>query len=314
MTKLFSSRLSKLSAVVALLAFALPATAFGQATRTWVSGVGDDVNPCSRTAPCKTFAGAISKTAAGGIIDTLDPGGFGSVTITKSLTIDGHNTLAGVLASGGINAINVNAAATDKITLRGLDIEGNGTTLGLNGVNIIGAKVVRIEDSQIAFFSRDGVHFVPNTPNARLVVQNTTINGNGGNAVFGAPTSTAGGSSAKATLRNVKANDNACGVTASSTGFDSATLASLSCGAAAAGAGSRITITSFDSIFSDSAFVGVLAKGSTATERIGRCEIVANSVGVLATDAGAAVQAFTGTNLIADNSTNGTPTSFIAPV
>src|SRR5512142_2522466 len=72
-----------------------------QATRTWVSGVGDDANPCSRTAPCKTFAGAISKTAAGGIVDVLDPGGFGSLTITKSITIDGSGgSIAGVLASG----------------------------------------------------------------------------------------------------------------------------------------------------------------------------------------------------------------------
>ena len=61
--------------------------AHAQATRTWVSGVGDDANPCSRTAPCKTFAGAISKTAAGGEINVLDPGGFGAVTITKSITI-----------------------------------------------------------------------------------------------------------------------------------------------------------------------------------------------------------------------------------
>ena len=60
-----------------------------QATRTWISGVGDDANPCSRTAPCKTFAGAISKTAAGGEIDVLDPGGFGAVTITKAITLDG---------------------------------------------------------------------------------------------------------------------------------------------------------------------------------------------------------------------------------
>src|SRR5262245_14946929 len=66
--------------------YAAPAQA--QATRTWVSGVGDDVNPCSRTAPCKTFAGAISKTAAGGEISCLDPGGYGAVTITKSMTID----------------------------------------------------------------------------------------------------------------------------------------------------------------------------------------------------------------------------------
>src|ERR1700681_4525125 len=78
-----------------------------QATRTWVSGVGDDVNPCSRTAPCKTFAGAISKTSMGGEIDALDPGGFGTVTISKSITIDGTGTLGSILAAGA-TGININ--------------------------------------------------------------------------------------------------------------------------------------------------------------------------------------------------------------
>src|SRR5229473_8502857 len=84
---------------IAIFTFAFASIAQAQASRTWVSGVGDDVNPCSRTAPCKTFAGAISKTAAGGEIDVIDPGGFGSVTITKSLTIDGEGPLASILAS-----------------------------------------------------------------------------------------------------------------------------------------------------------------------------------------------------------------------
>src|SRR5215210_6858952 len=122
-------------------ALALPSSASAQATRTWVSGVGDDANPCSRTAPCKTFAGAISKTAAGGEINCLDPAGFGGVTIGKSLTIKCHYTEGGVLVSG-TNAIVVNAAATDKVTLRGLDINGIGT--GLNGIRILSAKSVDI--------------------------------------------------------------------------------------------------------------------------------------------------------------------------
>src|SRR5436190_24026501 len=95
--------------------------AHAQATRTWVSGVGDDANPCSRTAPCKTWAGAISKTAAGGEINALDPGGFGAVTITKSITLKGMHTLAGILVSG-VNAINVAAGVNDKVILDGLDI------------------------------------------------------------------------------------------------------------------------------------------------------------------------------------------------
>src|SRR6187431_1230311 len=88
--------------------------AFAQATRTLVSGVGDDVNPCSRTAPCKTFAGAISKTAAKGEISVLDPGGFGAVNITKSITLNGDGTLAGILASL-VNGIIVNAPATTDV-------------------------------------------------------------------------------------------------------------------------------------------------------------------------------------------------------
>src|SRR5947208_4349132 len=85
-----------------ILVVGLATGAYAQATRTWVSGVGDDVNPCSRTAPCKTFAGAISKTAAGGEIDALDDAGYGAVTITKSLTIDGGGHLASILASGSL--------------------------------------------------------------------------------------------------------------------------------------------------------------------------------------------------------------------
>src|SRR3954469_11974330 len=106
--------------------------ASAQATRTWVSGVGDDANPCSGTAPCKTFAGALSKTAAQGIINCIDQGGFGAVTINKSLTIDCTPFMGGVLAPG-TNGINVTALATDTVILRGLDIEGTGT--GLSGVN-----------------------------------------------------------------------------------------------------------------------------------------------------------------------------------
>src|SRR6195256_5393177 len=91
--------------------------AHAQASRTWVSGVGDDANPCSRTAPCKTFAGAISKTAAGGEIDALDPGGFGAVTITKSITIDGGPGAGGIL-SAGFTGIIINTPGADRITIR----------------------------------------------------------------------------------------------------------------------------------------------------------------------------------------------------
>ena len=131
-----------------LLAFiSLPTTsAHAQATRTWVSGVGDDANPCSRTAPCKTFAGAISKTAAGGEIDCLDPGGFGAVTITKSITID-CGTNAGGILNAGTNGVIVNAAlTTDKVVLRNLVIQGTvGTTQGLNGIRFLAGQELHLD-------------------------------------------------------------------------------------------------------------------------------------------------------------------------
>src|SRR6187399_288108 len=117
--------------------FAFSSIANAQATRTWISGVGDDVNPCSRTAPCKTFQGAIAKTAAGGEIDCLDPGGFGGVTITKSMTIFCPFTDAGILVAS-TNAIIVNdsGAGTAQVTIDGLNIEGLGFTgsPGIHGI------------------------------------------------------------------------------------------------------------------------------------------------------------------------------------
>src|SRR5437588_7342631 len=101
---------------IAIFTFAFASMAQAQATRTWVSGVGDDANPCSRTAPCKTFAGAISKTAPAGEISVLDPGGFGTLTIGKAITINGEGTLAGVL-NASVPGFTINAATTDTVNI-----------------------------------------------------------------------------------------------------------------------------------------------------------------------------------------------------
>jgi hypothetical protein len=147
-----------------------PAPVQAQATRTWVSGVGDDANPCSRTAPCKTFAGAISKTAAGGEINVLDPGGFGTVTITKSISII-STVEAGVLAAG-TNGIVVSVLPTDRVLLEGLDIEGVNT--GLNGIQIIGGGRTTIRKCSIRNFTQNGVNLV-GTASARAVIEDSLI-------------------------------------------------------------------------------------------------------------------------------------------
>lgn len=149
-----------LATVCALGALGLAPSAFAEATRTWVSGVGDDANPCSRTAPCKTFAGAISKTAAGGEIDALDPGGFGTVTITKSITLDGRGTHASILAAGtsGIN-INDSGANTIRVKIKNLAINGvNGTTApGTSGIRFLSGKSLVLDNVDVFDFNANGL-------------------------------------------------------------------------------------------------------------------------------------------------------------
>jgi hypothetical protein len=160
---------------IAIFMFATVSIAQAQASRTWVSGVGDDANPCSRTAPCKTWAGAISKTAACGEIDALDPGGFGAVTITKSITLDGTGTFASILASL-VNGIVINAASTDVVTIRGISI--NGFCNGINGINILQAKTVNVEDCVIFRFNTGNGITVNETNDLALNVRNTVIRDN----------------------------------------------------------------------------------------------------------------------------------------
>lgn len=177
-----SKFLFKMMALFAVL-IAMPTTAaMAQATRTWVSGVGDDANPCSRTAPCKTWAGAISKTAAGGEINALDDGAYGAVTITKSITLRSVGKTAGVLHSS-TNGVVINAAATDRVILDGLDINGAPpTSPGLNGIRILAARDVivmnsLIQNSRGAAPNGSGI-LIEGSGQIRVTVENVQFVGN----------------------------------------------------------------------------------------------------------------------------------------
>jgi hypothetical protein len=191
-----------------LFAMAFAAVTQAQATRTWVSGVGDDVNPCSRTAPCKTFAGAISKTAASGEIDCLDPGGFGAVTITKSITIDGTTGagFGGILASL-TNGVIVNDASsgapnTSLVILRNLSINGAGN--GLDGIRFLSARRLIVEGCTVFGFTGDGLETAPSTGTLfNLTVANSTFERN----AFGIRQGTAIGT-LNAGYDNVNLSDN----------------------------------------------------------------------------------------------------------
>src|SRR5579872_3812173 len=157
-----------------------------QATRTWVSGVGDDANPCSRTAPCKTFAGAISKTAPGGEIDALDPGGFGALTITKAITIDGGGGQNASILVAGTPGVTVAAGVNDVVTIRNMSINGIGS--GTNGINFVSGKALHIEHSVIQNFTQNGVN-ISNGNQSQVFISDTTCRNNGQNGVSAVATS-----------------------------------------------------------------------------------------------------------------------------
>jgi hypothetical protein len=223
---------TSLSLTLLAISFALllpGAPAHAQATRTWVSGVGDDANPCSRTAPCKTFAGAISKTAVNGEINCLDPGGFGAVTITKSITIDCHEVFASIL-NALTNGINIpfdsfNAADARK-TVRLRNINLNGADSGLVGIRITGgatiaAGVVIVEDCLIDGNFGGSARGVSDERIAggKLFVSNTTVRNNGGAGIFVVPgNGTVGGQQIDAAFDNVRIHNSGSGLAVRSAG------------------------------------------------------------------------------------------------
>jgi hypothetical protein len=257
--------LQLLAVLVFTCAFASLANA--QATRTWVSGVGDDANPCSRTAPCKTFAGAISKTADCGEIDALDPGGFGAVTITKSITIDGTGTLAGILASLTTGVI-VNAPADKVITLRGLSI--NGACNGIRGINFISGKELNVEDCVIFRFTQEGILINLTNTGAALNVKNSVIRDNVGDGI--SLTTTSASLSVRASLDHVHLTGNANGVharngsrvTARNCVFSNNTTNGVFSEATAAGANGLANVFVWDSQISMNGANGVRAGNAGA--------------------------------------------------
>jgi hypothetical protein len=213
--------LTNLLFAIAVFQLLTATTASAQATRTWISGVGDDANPCSRTAPCKTFAGAISKTAPAGEINVLDPGGFGTVTITKAITLRSDSVEAGVLVSG-TNGIVVNAGATDRVVIDGLDIEGLSNQTSLNGVNIIQAADVLIKDSSIrGFNSASGAGVLINAISAcRVTIEHSVINNN----TFGVLVTSNGGAGHSKIFDNLILNNASAGIRVIGAGNDAIIL------------------------------------------------------------------------------------------
>jgi hypothetical protein len=302
-TKAFR-RVLPLTAAMLLVA----AAAQAQATRTWVSGVGDDVNPCSRTAPCKTFAGAISKTADRGEINVLDPGGYGAVTITKNISIENDGALAGIVVSAGTNGIIVNGAGID-VVIRGLTIEGIGT--GLNGIRFLQGAALHVEDCTINDFSQNGIDFNPSV-GSLLFVKNTTIrnNSSGSAAAGGIFIRPQVGVWADAIIDNVRLERNGFGVRIEDSVHalvrDSFATRNADAGFVVRSATAAATLE-IESSAATGNGVGVRSDGAQASAVISNVRIGGNAVG-LSRPNGGSIFSF-GNNQNFANGTNGTPTT-----
>jgi hypothetical protein len=286
-------------------------TASAQATRTWVSGVGDDVNPCSRTAPCKTWAGAISKTAVGGEIDALDPGGFGAVTITKSITLDGGGTFASILGAGTTGIIiNLNnpADTAKTVKIRNLSINGvNGSTSpGLNGIRVQGEANLFVEGCTIFGFNSVGIDFEPSLgTQSQLWVTNTILTSNGTGAILIKP---AAGVAARATLDKVRMEKNqTAGLRAEDRAIvtvrDSVSASNSANGFLAFSTAQPVELNLESVVSTHNGTNGIKSEGPGAVVRLSNVTVVSNNTG-LTTASGGTFLSF-GNNKVAGNAPGG---------
>jgi hypothetical protein len=293
--------LCRAAAVAFTLSICFAGGASAQQARTWVSGLGDDASTtCSEAAPCKTFAGAVAKTAAGGEMDCLDPGGFGNVVITTSITIDCEAGTAGVLIAG-IDGIVVNAAPTDVVSIKGVDLNGFGPTAGArNGIKIIKAGFVSIDHCFISNFGGssgaegNGIYVI-NPSAVSVSINDTLILNNFGAAIWVEPI---GSGDATILISNIHASGNGFGVvfdgyTGGGTGrIKGAVSESAIDGSAHNGiTASNLTATNISVVVDDvsvsgGGVVGLVANGANAGMIIGDSTVNANAKGVSAQNGG----------------------------
>ena len=304
-------------------AFLAPA-ASAQATRTWVSGVGDDVNPCSRTAPCKTFAGAISKTAAGGEINCLDPGGFGTVTITKSITIDCTGTVGSILSSATNGIVINDGTGAAVVVLRGLNINGAPpTATGLNGIRFLNGAALTVENVFITGFlsaapNGSGIAFLP-SGYAKLSVRNSSLVNNANGIVI---TPTGAGGKADVVVDNIQVTGNTLnGLVVDTTGNTGGGIRTSVNGSVFSnnngsgvsvvvpGATTGVNLNINGSTITRNLSVGVNGNGSSMNIRVSNTTIAENSQGLGRTN-GAIINSY-GNNRVFNNSVDGTFSSVL---
>jgi hypothetical protein len=315
MTKILSRLSLALVGMACLALNALPAHA--QNTRSWVSGAGSDANACTRSAPCLTFARALTQTNAGGLINCLDTGGFGLLTIDKAITIDCTGTFAAVPAPSG-NGILINAGVSDVVRLRGLSIEGAGTLT--DGISVVQVGALLVEQCKISGFAGQGINFgVPSGVGSELYVSDSVISENGSSIIIirgGILVAPSGTATVRASLSNVKLDNNFSGLIVRSIGPSTGQISlSMRDSTAAGNSTNGIQIISqgapvvvaLDNVTATTNSTGLLVDGAANRVLITRLTATSNLIGMSTVNSGVIVSY--GDNHINNNiSVNGAPT------
>ena len=300
-----------IAAVGLALAAALPAApAAALSARTFVSGHGNDANPCNFAGPCRTFAAAYAKTAPSGEITVLDVAGYGPLTITTALSIvnDGVGEAGVILIAAG-NAITITAGPSDAVSLRGLTLDGSGTA-STNGIQFTSGLSLTVANCVIRHFAGDGINFFPNA-SSNLAVSNTVAADNGGHGIYVLP---GGSGTVTAVFNRVEANNNAqSGILvdgSTSTGTVNTTVSESVAAHNNAGAGfsaataaghASNTLTVFHSVSASNSF-GIAVTGPGATVRLAQSVVAGNGAGWFVFTSG--VVASYGDNYIDGNGSN----------
>jgi Right handed beta helix region len=275
-------------AIAAALALAvtLPAvSAQAQSPRTFVSAAGSDSNPCSFAAPCRHFQAAVNATSPGGEVDALDPAGYGPITISQAITIEGQGWSYIAPPTGG-NGITINAVS-GNVAIHGVSLNGVGITGMTFGIAFNSGSSLTVRDSVIQNFTKDGIHFQP-AASSQLSVLNTLVSNNGSNGISIPPT---GSGTTTGVLNHVDIENNGVnGLFVDSVGLQS------------------INVTFSDSVSANNGANGVLTQHPLAWVTIRRCTISNNVTGLAAAGSGAIVIAqsiITGNGNAWDNGSGG---------
>jgi Right handed beta helix region len=278
------------------------------ADRTWVSASGNDANPCSRTSPCQTFAAAYANTNVGGQINVIDAGGYGTLVITHSITIDGSESMASVLATKDTVGFIINTGASDVVVLRGLNIQGGGQ----NGIRFIGAGKLYVEDCRIFGFQQKGIDFMPNG-DGELFVKDSIIRNNAAAGILVAPTASG---SARATIDHTRLDGNQNGLSVLDESLvtirNSITSNSNANGVVALGSaagGPQVSVE--NCLIFNNVSIGVKSTGSKAIVLLSGSTVTGNDTGLSAAGGGD-IHSFGNNNVEGNVSGNGVPSNTIS--